>query len=228
MTETHCEAGHPDHDVIILDLDRFKIAVYDSETYRGTHGYCPGDSILSRSVTESGMWEGWSYKILMDHEVFRGGLVVDIGSNMGWYSLLAASLGCSVLAVEGDPDNFRLLCRNIALNHFSELIDPRFEWVDETWALSDVPDGEVDLIKVDLEGKDVEAVDGMWELISSGRVANMLIEVSPVFRDGYPAMVEKIMDLGYSATVVDPNPFELPSLEWIHGCHQVDILFSKE
>ena len=32
-----------------------------------------------------------------------GGLVVDVGANLGWFSLLSASMGCRVLAFEPVP-----------------------------------------------------------------------------------------------------------------------------
>ncbi len=48
-----------------------------------------------------------------------GDVVLDIGANMGWYSLLAERLapsGIDVFAFEPDPDNFQLLSENLRLN----------------------------------------------------------------------------------------------------------------
>lgn len=52
-------------------------------------------------------------------ELGAGDVVLDIGANMGWYSLLAerqARGDVDVFAFEPDPDNFRLLTENLALN----------------------------------------------------------------------------------------------------------------
>ena len=41
---------------------------------------------------------------------------LDLGANIGTFSCLAASKGCKVVAFEPEPDNFRLLNENLALN----------------------------------------------------------------------------------------------------------------
>lgn len=56
---------------------------------------------------------------LMASLVRPGDCVLDIGANIGYYTLLLSRLvGSSgaVLAVEPHPDNFRLLCQNLRLN----------------------------------------------------------------------------------------------------------------
>jgi len=45
----------------------------------------------------------------------------DVGSNIGWDALLAASLGWQVDAFEPDPDNFDQLQQNIKRNQFSNI-----------------------------------------------------------------------------------------------------------
>lgn len=49
-------------------------------------------------------------------------LFIDIGSYVGYYSLLAAREGCYVLSFEPDPRNFVLLRNNITLHGFKEKI----------------------------------------------------------------------------------------------------------
>ncbi|WIA16727.1 hypothetical protein OEZ85_013381 [Tetradesmus obliquus] len=51
------------------------------------------------------------------------GLVLDVGANMGWYSLLAAALGCSVVAVEPVPLFRAFLEYSAARNHLSHLME---------------------------------------------------------------------------------------------------------
>jgi FkbM family methyltransferase len=48
-----------------------------------------------------------------------GDLFVDVGCNVGTYSLWAADCGAAVIAVEPSPDAFELLNENLALNDFS-------------------------------------------------------------------------------------------------------------
>jgi FkbM family methyltransferase len=47
-----------------------------------------------------------------------GGLFVDVGANVGSYTILAAELGAEVIAVEPAADTFALLSENIALNGY--------------------------------------------------------------------------------------------------------------
>ncbi len=47
-----------------------------------------------------------------------GGLFVDVGANVGAYTVWAAELGAEVIAVEPAADTFRLLQENIALNGY--------------------------------------------------------------------------------------------------------------
>jgi len=51
--------------------------------------------------------------------VKKGMTVIDVGANLGWYSLMAANLVGKegrVFAFEPDPENFRLLSKNIQVN----------------------------------------------------------------------------------------------------------------
>ena len=47
-----------------------------------------------------------------------GDLFVDVGANVGTYSIIAAELGANVIACEPDPDTFDLLAENAALNDY--------------------------------------------------------------------------------------------------------------
>jgi FkbM family methyltransferase len=48
----------------------------------------------------------------------NGGLFVDVGANVGTYTIQAAELGAEVIALEPAADTFRLLEENIALNGY--------------------------------------------------------------------------------------------------------------
>lgn len=48
----------------------------------------------------------------------EGGLFVDVGANVGSYTILAAELGAEVIALEPAADTFGLLVENIALNGY--------------------------------------------------------------------------------------------------------------
>lgn len=48
----------------------------------------------------------------------QGGLFIDVGANVGTYTIWAAELGAEVIALEPAKDTFRLLKENIALNGY--------------------------------------------------------------------------------------------------------------
>lgn len=63
---------------------------------------------------------------LIRNELREGMVVLDIGSNIGFYPLLEASLvgkQGKIYALEPSPQNFDLLSRNIELNHQSDVIE---------------------------------------------------------------------------------------------------------
>jgi len=70
------------------------------------------------------VWE--KYKTELFKQVITQGMtVVDIGANIGCYSLIAAKLvgkNGIVYAFEPEPRNYELLCKNIRINGFSNVI----------------------------------------------------------------------------------------------------------
>ena len=76
------------------------------------------DRYITADIAQHGVWEPF------ETSVFRalcepGGFVVDIGANIGWYSLIASACvgsGGRVVALEPEDRNYRLLVRNLARN----------------------------------------------------------------------------------------------------------------
>ena len=54
----------------------------------------------------------------MEETIRPGSVMVDVGANIGTFSLLAASLGATCHAFEASPDNCSVLRRNIDINQF--------------------------------------------------------------------------------------------------------------
>lgn len=92
------------------------------------HLYLHGerDQYVSRRLREEGIWEPYETSLLL--ELLRpGDVFVDVGANIGYFSVLAASrVGeqGAVFAFEPDPDNYRLLLANAALNALQQRITP--------------------------------------------------------------------------------------------------------
>lgn len=75
---------------------------------------------VGRRLYKRRMHEPHIFQRLVDNrQFFRGGLAIDAGANLGWYSVLFERLSggtASVLACEPDPANLELLRGNLALN----------------------------------------------------------------------------------------------------------------
>lgn len=81
-----------------------------------------GDQI-SREVCLTGLYEPPVTRVVQQH-LRPGGIVVDVGANWGYFSLLAApTVGDtgSVFALEPDPRQFEALSRNISGNGFHQV-----------------------------------------------------------------------------------------------------------
>jgi len=80
-----------------------------------------GDDPVSQSISSSGSWEVFESELIWKSLV-PGDTFVDVGANLGYFSVLAADRvgpsGC-VIAFEPEQANFALLQNNIGLNPFS-------------------------------------------------------------------------------------------------------------
>jgi FkbM family methyltransferase len=85
----------------------------------------PEDGKISASIALTG-----SYSILQESQITKlfeslvkkTSIVVDVGANIGWYSLLAAKSAKRVHAVEPDPRSYSLLLKSIAANKFDNIV----------------------------------------------------------------------------------------------------------
>lgn len=78
------------------------------------------EDTVGRHIYKKGSYESLVTDYILDNIRFEeGDSFIDVGANIGWYSLLLAKgmrKNISVFAFEPDPLNFRLLNENVALN----------------------------------------------------------------------------------------------------------------
>jgi FkbM family methyltransferase len=141
-------------------------------------------------------WQVWK-KILRDGDVF-----IDVGANVGIYTVLALEAGARVIAVEPDPENVRRLRANLELNNRSAEVWP-FALSDKHGILnfsstsdparnhlSDAGDVEVRVealdtqfahghargMKIDVEGAERKVLEGCARALSEGRIDVIQLE----------------------------------------------------
>lgn len=74
------------------------------------------DPIVVREI-----WEENVYEVTENH-FNKGGVVIDLGANIGTFSIYAAHFGAIVYAVEPEPHNREALEKNILLNNMNNKI----------------------------------------------------------------------------------------------------------
>jgi FkbM family methyltransferase len=177
---------------------------------------------------------------LIEDSLLPGNVVLDIGANIGYYSLTAAKIvgdNGKVYAFEPDPLNFALLQKNIECNNYKNIIaiqkavsnscddiklflskenraDHRCYETDENRDsvsikatsiddfFKDNLDIKVDFIKIDIQGYETQAFEGMMNLLSIQKNTKIITEFWPFGINnagGNPQkMLEIISHLGFA------------------------------
>lgn len=226
--EIRCQRGHEDHltATVRVELDgptayrdltpiparlatSFHMEVWDPTLYPvdgNAEGYCPAHDAVSATILTHGVWEPRETTLALT--VFDSAepdqVFIDMGAQIGWYSLLALSRDLAVIAFEADPDNARLLQVNADLMGLEKpltVFDDRLG-ADHGPFETNI---RVRLAKLDLEGAERDGIRILWPLIEAGLIDHLLVEVSPVFDDYYPELVVDLLDAGYFAYRLPPK-----------------------
>jgi FkbM family methyltransferase len=83
------------------------------------------DKFVSQTIRTTGIWEPYETSLLFEL-LQPGSVFVDVGANIGYFTVLAASIvgeGGKVFAFEPDPDNIRLLRTSVELNKFQSQVE---------------------------------------------------------------------------------------------------------
>ena len=209
--------------------------------------------VIQREIYLRGVWdEGVGGAVRS--KIKPGVLFVDVGAHVGYYSLLAASLGAHVIALEPNPPVFEALEANIALNGFS--IDARMIGVGEhsgsailhtacdsnpgaaTLRAVDGTQCEIQLdrldhilteaptlMKLDVEGSEVAALRGAGDRLGPF----VIVEVSEFSLLEMGSSKDELFDLmgrkGYTAEILSPVRRSNATNKSVY--FQYDVLFSR-
>jgi len=153
---------------------------------------------------------------LVKNEIKRGDIVLDIGANIGYYTLIYAKLvgeEGKVFAFEPDPNNFALLKKNVEINGYKNVIlvqkavsnknekiklylskgnlgdhriynsyNGRKSIEIESIILDDyfINDKKIDFIKMDIQGAEGGALQGLSNLIKKNKNLKIVTEFWPI------------------------------------------------
>lgn len=229
-----CQAGHRWHEskTVTVRLDgqptvpdfpaipahlmcSWEMRVWETGRYMGQAGiYCTGQDETSLSIASQGIWEGYETLAALEILDTGPGLVVDIGAQVGWYTMLAAVNGHPVVAVEADPENVRLLRMNtggldVCVVH---------GWVGPSSPQVGSDRETVRLLKADIEGLEREAVRVFDPMLARKAIDWLLLELTPSFPGSDVAgVVERLNGHGYGTWLVPEKgtPVDGPLLDLI-------------
>lgn len=188
---------------------------------------------------------------VISREVSRGDSVMDLGANIGFYTLIMAEIvgeEGEVFAFEPDPPNFEKLEASVELNGFDNVRleqkaafhrtgkhelyiseedrsthrlypseDRRKCITIDTVKIDEyLTDEEFDFIKIDVEGAEYKALEGMRKTINRSGPLKMVVELSPPDLAGFDVTPGEYMDLlrgfGFELYVIDEADRELKSV----------------
>lgn len=245
---THCTVGHGSHDTQVvrralgggpvLDVDIYQwrnyfVTEHGNETMPRWPGqYCPAQDIISYCIDtrgSEGVWERNETRVITDVLDQPGDdrVFLDFGSQVGYYSLIGAARGFSVAALDTSADNLWCLANSAERNRL-DIAQYRC-WIDEDAEPLPAVD-DVRLVKIDIEGAETCAIDMLTPLLEARKIGYLVVEISPVFNDTYPDLVEDIAGHGYDVAEIGDTLRPLPAegrREYVAGLHQENFLFTR-
>jgi len=146
--------------------------------------------IVGTGILVNGFHEPHTTRIV--EQLLKPGMTfIDVGAHVGQYTLLAAALvgkAGQVHSFEPDPRTFALLKHNVSVNHLRNVrINNRAIGVEAAspgpLAVQSLDDyvrdqriGHVDLIKIDIDGGELDALRGARGLLSSANPPRLIVE----------------------------------------------------
>lgn len=156
----------------------------------------------------------WHYPKLFEKEerelfcesITPGCTVLDVGANIGFYTLLAAKRGARVFAIEADPLNAAMLRRHIEINGFDKTVQvfelavtdcikevPLYRHAYNMGQSNIIENGEqsgtilaktidslnlppIDICKMDIEGSEFWALQGMEQTLARSPHIKLMVE----------------------------------------------------
>lgn len=220
--------------------------------------YLPRPSLIGTALALKGVYEPATTAVF--RETLKPGMtVVDVGANVGYYTLLAAGLVGEkgrVYAFEPEPENYALLVKNVQANGYRNVVCLRqavsdqsgqvpffLSWGSEAHSLSaDIASSRrsiqveatsldeffrkegwppVGLIKMDIEGAESLALDGMKELIKRSKNLRLITEYSQettrLARVAPSSIPGRLQGMGFKVRVID-------EVNWLQPRHMFKIL----
>lgn len=207
----------------------------------------PRESGFARDIFNDGIWEK-NVTNFIRKKLSYGMNIIDVGADIGYYTLLFRShvgkLG-KIYAFEPNTESKEILDHNIKLNSFENVKtfdvglydsekkiamdgdtiipgDKSNQNIIQTKTLDSMGIKDIDMIKIDIEGAEMNALKGMKETLLKYK-PSLLIEVHPGklkdFNSSSLEVVTFVKSLGYNIEPVCPKEINLNRVGHIFCTH---------
>lgn len=192
----------------------FPIVSFFKPSYVNIEGHkmyiIKSDDTVSEELIINKTWESLETEVFKQN-IKNGDTVIDLGANLGYYSLIAARIvgeKGKVYAFEPDEENFQILEKNIKANNYKNIIPVKMAVSDKigniklylspgnkgdhriydqnagrntvtiksTTLDNYFKNQKVDLIKIDIQGSEMDAIKGAKKIINANKNIKVITE----------------------------------------------------
>jgi FkbM family methyltransferase len=169
----------------------------------------------------------------------KSDIVLDAGANIGCFSILASKIASKIIAVEPNPDTFRHLLVNLRMNCVSNVVPVNVALLDKegtallekhglksrisnsgarvrTTTIDKLTHGNVSIIKMDIEGSEIDALAGSEETFRNARA--ILLETHGTDE----AVVVEIAKFGFKSEVINVG-----LMQKVRNAATLDFMYSE-
>ena len=208
----------------------------DGKWYPNVNEYA--NDLVSHSIRQNHIWEPFQTEITIKLlKMVKNKLFIDIGSHIGYYTMIAAEMDFKVNAYECNKNTFKVLKNNTKCYDKVNCNNNKITTLDD---LNLEKDTKIGLMKIDIEGGEPHLIKNMLKLLDNMGIECVIVEVSPKYNSlgELEVMINSFTSRGYSAydignslprdinmkydPLVDLKKFDTNELKNIH---QTNLLF---
>ena len=190
---------------IVLNKKNVKFHVFDYNHYKNLytdqkfHDDSVGLDIISLCLENDKCWEPFQTELTKEIlEEDKDGLFVDVGCQLGYYSVLSSLVGVQTLSIDFCNSFLTLFKKTIENNELTK-IKIINETVDGNFDLLEHVSSNINLIKIDIEGAEHFLFSSIEPLLHGNKtkIKNIIMEISPNLDDSYSEICKKLHSYGY-------------------------------